>query len=110
MRPVISQIHSKLITNLILLSVISCTNQEFSRKELPINGQLALPSGKVIQTRLALTQEEKVKGLSGVKSDNFGLNQGVLFFYTIEEPRRFWMPDTYFNLNIIFQSFQLEEK
>ena len=30
------------------------------------------------------------------------INQGMLFVYKEEGPRRFWMPDTYFNLDIIF--------
>lgn len=39
-------------------------------------------------------------GMSGRKS--FPKQQGLLFVYPYSGPKQFWMPDTYFNLDIIF--------
>ena len=44
----------------------------------------------------------QIKGLSGVKRDQLKTNQGAIFIYPNEAPRSFWMPDTYFDLAIIF--------
>lgn len=65
-------------------------------------GKLALPSGRLLDIRLAITFKEQAQGLSGVKSHEFSQNQGLLFIYPGMGPRSFWMPDTYFDLDIIF--------
>ncbi|TNF25401.1 MAG: DUF192 domain-containing protein [Deltaproteobacteria bacterium] len=64
--------------------------------------KLAMPSGKVIDTKLAITSAEQTKGLSGTKSQDFGPYDGLLFFYLQDDLKGFWMPDTYFDLAIIF--------
>ena len=64
--------------------------------------KLSLPSGKVIETKLAITQQEQNTGLSGSQIEHFGLYQGLLFYYPFIGKRQFWMPDTYFNIDIIF--------
>lgn len=66
------------------------------------NINLALPSGKLIETKLAITQKEQTKGLSGTKSSSFGPFQGLLFIYLEDSLKGFWMPDTLFDLAIIF--------
>ncbi len=55
-----------------------------------------------IKLRLAITPTEQQKGLSGLKNHEFQDNEGMLFIYKNEGQRRFWMPDTYFNLDIYF--------
>lgn len=60
------------------------------------------PSGEKIKLRLATTPEAQSRGLSGIKSHEFADNEGMLFMYNQSAPRRFWMPDTYFNLDIYF--------
>ena len=63
---------------------------------------LRSPEGRPIRTSLALQQETKIRGLSGVRPHDFPDDGGMLFVFTREEERSFWMPDTYFNLDIIF--------
>ena len=63
---------------------------------------LPLPSGEVIQVFLAKNIETQTQGLSGTRSEDFGPRQGMLFIYDSEALRQFWMPDTYFNLDIFF--------
>ena len=59
-------------------------------------------TGKTIRISLALDSRSQQRGLSGVGPDEFGEDQGMLFVYRGEGPRRFWMPDTHFDLDIIF--------
>lgn len=64
--------------------------------------ELITPAGPVIPTRLAITMKEQEQGLSGVKSEDFEETEGMLFFYLNEEERHFWMPDTYFDLDLFY--------
>lgn len=59
-------------------------------------------SGAVARVSLALTPETQARGLSGVRPEEFADDRGMLFVYAREGPRRFWMPDTHFDLDIVF--------
>lgn len=94
----------KLIKNLVSLSllalVLSCTdNSRFKNYE---KGVIELPSGERLTTYLAISAEEQTKGLSGVKDDEFAEDEAVLFFNLEDSMKHFWMPETYFDLDIIF--------
>ena len=60
------------------------------------------PYGDKIKLRLAITPETQTRGLSVLRDHEFQDNEGMLFVYDKSGPRRFWMPDTYFNLDIYF--------
>ncbi len=97
----ISQNTLKLIKNLFLLTMIISglnTNIALGKESFQIKN----PSGNSVNLRLALTRAEHTQGLSGLKSNEFKESQGMLFVNSEMGPRRFWMPDTYFNLDIIF--------
>ncbi len=66
------------------------------------------PQGKSIELRLAIERHEHIKGLSGIKSSEFKMNEGMLFINPAESLRTFWMIDTYFNLDIIFLDSKLK--
>ncbi len=68
---------------------------------------LAHPSGRVIKTVLLVSPIEQEVGLSGTKAHEFEENEGALFWYPSNGIRRFWMPDTYFNLDLVFLDEQL---
>lgn len=57
---------------------------------------------KKIYIKLAISNKSKTKGLSAIKSKDFKSNQGLLFVYKKMLPRSFWMPNTFFDLDIIF--------
>lgn len=63
---------------------------------------MASPSGTAIPIRIAIKELDQQNGLSGIKSEDWPDSQGLLFAYPGIGLRRFWMPDTYFNLDIIF--------
>ena len=66
------------------------------------------PRGNEVELDLALTHSQHTQGLSGLKSNDFKNTRGMLFVNAETGPRRFWMPDTFFNLDIIFLDSQLK--
>lgn len=89
----------KLLTLLLLLALWACQ----SESQDPLrNVVLKSPAGDSIQTILVYTPQDMEQGLSGVKSEDFEDNQGMLFFYLSEDEKHFWMPDTYFDLDIFY--------
>ncbi len=64
--------------------------------------EITLSDGQTIETFLATTREEQIQGLSSIPDNNFVKNQGMLFTYPDMQERSFWMPDTYFDLDIFF--------
>ncbi|MFW5996810.1 MAG: DUF192 domain-containing protein [Lentisphaeria bacterium] len=64
--------------------------------------ELLLPSGEEIKAVVTTTQQGQRKGLSGVKPEEFGIDEGMFFQYPDSAFRSMWMPDTYMNLDIFF--------
>lgn len=92
---------TKFIFLAVLFILLGCQNG--SRPSESQNSvQLITSTGAVIPTRLAVTMKEQEQGLSGVKSEDFEENEGMIFFYLAEDERHFWMPDTYFDLDLFF--------
>jgi uncharacterized membrane protein (UPF0127 family) len=76
--------------------------------DFPKHAQIKTPAGKVIELRLAISMKQKQQGLSGVKKADFPKNHGMLFLYGKASHQSFWMPDTYFDLDIFYLSRKLE--
>lgn len=89
----------KFLTLILLLLLCSCQSE--SRDPLK-SLELKTPSGEVIKTSLVFTPKDMEQGLSGVRPDDFEEDQGMLFFYLAEDEKHFWMPDTYFDLDLIY--------
>ncbi|WP_185903044.1 DUF192 domain-containing protein [Bacteriovorax stolpii] len=94
---------SKLIKNFALLTallpLIAWSNVTY---------QMANPENKKVTVRLALTRAEHQQGLSGIKDADFPVTEAMLFVNDSMGTRRFWMPDTYFKLDIVFLDSQLK--
>lgn len=69
---------------------------------------LATPSGKLIKTFFAKSDQEQTQGLSGVKPQQLADNEAMIFWYKEAGPRRFWMPNTYIDLDIFFLTADLK--
>jgi len=65
-------------------------------------------SKEIFQVKVLTSPEELAKGFSGVKSEQVSAHQGLFFKFKQPEKRFFWMPDTYFNLMIIYLNEQLK--
>jgi uncharacterized membrane protein (UPF0127 family) len=89
----------KFLTLLLLLTLWSCQSE--SRNPLK-KIELKTPAGDVIKTTLVFTPKDMEQGLSGTKAEDFSEEQGMLFFYLVDDEKNFWMPDTYFDLDLIF--------
>ena len=67
----------------------------------PALGTAQLEVGPVaLDVRLAMTQAQRARGLSGVAS--LGPSEGMLFVYPDEQRRKFWMRDCLVALDIAF--------
>lgn len=97
-----------MLKNRILIVGFSLLIPSLSIAKTEVKNQLLNPQGKAVSLRLSLTREQHMKGLSGLKPSEFGLNEGMLFVNGEVAPRQFWMPDTYFNLDIVFLGPNLE--
>ena len=83
-----------------LIIVAGCQSKELV--ELPKDLAMLSPSNELIKVKVVYSAEDQAQGLSGIASKDFQLNQAMLFFNIQDSLKRFWMPDTYFNLDIIF--------
>ena len=88
----------KFLTLLLFVLIYSCQ----SESQDPLKKVILEFNGEEIKTTIVYTPEEQSQGLSGVKPEDFDDNQGMLFFNTEEEERNFWMPDTYFDLDLFY--------
>ena len=88
-------------TLIILLCLTACSSSntifnDRKRVTLLIDGKHS------IETILSVTSEEQNIGLSGTRDKDFKKNQAMLFFYKEDGMRKFWMPNTLFDLDIFF--------
>ncbi len=89
----------KLWTLTLLFLIASCQSGSSDPMKY---AELKTPTGETIKTTLAITAAEQEKGLSGTQSSDWDEDQGMLFFYLADSELRFWMPDTYFDLDIFY--------
>lgn len=92
----------KLLTLCLIFMLVSCQTESQNKSGLPKAIELITPSKKVINTQLAFTFEEQQQGLSGIKEVDFDDDQAMLFFNLEDGERNFWMPDTYFDLDLFY--------
>ena len=64
--------------------------------------ELVSPDSHLIRTSIAYTATAQTKGLQGVQNSQFADDEGKLFFYLKTSARSFWMPNTFFNLDLIY--------
>jgi uncharacterized membrane protein (UPF0127 family) len=90
---------TKFLTLCLLSLLLSCQSE--SRKSLK-EVDLLTPKGTAIRTRLAITHKDQERGLSGTRSEDFDEDEGMLFYYLEDGEKYFWMPDTYFDLDLFY--------
>jgi hypothetical protein len=101
--PTITYKTLKLIKNLVFwLAILGSTAHG---KELY---RMKNHNGDTVTLDLALTQSQHAQGLSGLTSKQFSNSRGMLFVNSGMGPRKFWMPNTFFNLDIIFLDSSLK--
>ena len=85
-----------------LLFLFLFSNLAISSTDPLKNIELITPSSDVVRTSLAYKSADIIRGLSGMKPDDFNADQGKFFFYFSNDWRTFWMRETFFNLDIIY--------
>lgn len=78
------------------------STNNWSRRELPFNTSAYFESNPlmIFNLEIARTERERADGLMFVEEIND--NQGMLFVFEEENPRSFWMKNTYISLDILF--------
>ncbi len=87
----------KFLTLCFLFLMASCQSRDPMKY-----AELITKDGQTIDTTLAITAAEHEKGLSGTQSADWDEDQGMLFYYLEDSELSFWMPDTYFDLDIFY--------
>lgn len=95
----------KFLTLALMCTLFSC--QSVSRDPLK-KVELLTPTGAKVDTTLAISEADQNQGLSGVKENDFDDDQGMLFFYAEDFEKYFWMPDTYFDLDLFYMDKDLK--
>ena len=85
------------------------TNQDTTRDPLKFV-MLTTPDGHEIDSSIAYKSADQQQGLQNVKPENFSYQMGMLFMYFKDAARVFWMPNTYFALDIIYLNQDLTIK
>ncbi len=92
----------KLLPLVLMLTLVACQSESRSRQDPLKFIELVTPTGESIETTLAFLSKDQEQGLSGVRPEDFRDNQGMLFFYLGDDEKNFWMPDTYFDLDLFY--------
>ncbi|MBY0518072.1 MAG: DUF192 domain-containing protein [Bacteriovoracaceae bacterium] len=88
------------ILPVLLLTLLAACNDPVE-KDPAHWGWLIAPQDKIL-TKLAISLDDQVKGFSGTRDEDWPDDQGIIFLYDEDGPRAFWMPDTYFDLDLFF--------
>lgn len=99
----------KLLTLLLLFSLLACQSESRRTTEIPEKVEMITAGGDVISASLAYSPSVQEQGLSGVQAEDFDHDDGMLFYYLQDDEKHFWMPDTYFDLDLIYldQNFKV---
>jgi uncharacterized membrane protein (UPF0127 family) len=92
---------TKLINFLLVCLLLASCNGE-AKLEKYQKASISLPSGEKIKVYLAISEAQQVNGLSHIKASEFSNSEAMLFYGETNRVRHFWMPNTFFNLDIIF--------
>lgn len=99
MMPHLSFKLNRILPFLLLTLLAACQDQV--EKDPKNWAWLDAPQDKIL-VKLAIDMDTQVKGLSGTRDADWPNDQGMLFVYEEEGGHGFWMPDTYFDLDLIF--------
>ena len=65
---------------------------------------IVLPDGTHVPTYIAETRDQQTKGLSAIMPKDFKASEAMLFPEKEMMMRQFWMPNTHFDLDVIFMN------
>lgn len=93
------------ITTLIILFIVSsCTNNTASHLKTYPKKTMLMDDGTEITIFVADNRERQIKGISNIKRRDFDIKHAILFPENKMIERQFWMPETHFNVDVIFMN------
>lgn len=105
MQSFIPQSIKNLIIFLCLFGVLAACDASTSAHLSEYKKQtFTLPSGDTFEAYVAVTGDQQKKGLSGIKPQHFDASKAMLFPARRMYLRQFWMPDTHFDMDVIFMN------
>ena len=87
--------------------ITSCNTSSMAHIKNYETKTIVLPSGEELQTYIAEGPLKQATGLSNVKDNDFSESEAMFFPGSYPKLRQFWMPETHFNLDLIFLSEDL---
>lgn len=90
---------------LLIMVFSSCQSEEVKKSSASDSRpfyELMISESESVKVKLAISEKDQIQGLSGVKPEQLADDEGMLFVYRSIGPRSFWMPDTYFDLDLIY--------
>lgn len=100
----IQQIALKFI---IFIYLLSCQSSTISHLESYQTRTIRLPDNTSLKVYMAEDPLQQSKGFSDIKREDLPKNSGMFFTGNTMKERQFWMPNTFFNLDIFFLSKDL---
>ncbi|ATH08763.1 hypothetical protein BIY24_12640 [Halobacteriovorax marinus] len=92
---------------IISLTLLSCNSPSAAFKERK-RTKIFIQKKEAVEVILSTTSEQMSLGLSGTKESEFRKDQAMLFWYSKDGARKFWMPNTLFDLDIFFIDSQMK--
>jgi uncharacterized membrane protein (UPF0127 family) len=89
------------------LYMTACFSNSASHLKEYKHQTIILPNGKSFKVYMAKSYKEQKQGLSTIKDEDFSADEGMFFTGHKMYMRQFWMPNTHFNLDIIFLNADL---
>lgn len=89
---------------LICINLKGCNASSSSHLKNYKQGKFIIPSGEEIHVYITSNEAEQRLGLSKIKDEDFDPLSGMLFPESQMRVRQFWMPETYFDLDVIFMN------
>lgn len=83
---------------LLLVTLLGACQGKADSKDWAV---LVTPKDK-IKVKLAIEESDQRRGFSGTRDDEWPDEDGILFLFPEENYRGFWMPDTYFDLDLFY--------
>lgn len=91
-----------LLLGLVISSCQSDSTKDSNSRASRTYYELMLNDKESVKVQLAISNDDQVQGLSGLRPEQLKDDHGMLFFYTSMGPRSFWMPDTYMDLDLFY--------
>lgn len=85
-----------------LIPITSCKSSSSDHLKSYTVKELLLPNNEKLKVFIADTSLRQKKGLSKIKNEDFPSNAGMFFPGKRMYLRQFWMPETHFDLDVIF--------